>query len=95
MKNEIYRKLVDLYAGRELPKELEEEMELAAFGDPELSHDMTTLRRTVDQLKLTPKPEFTEESFQRILMKILARGVDVQPPSPAPSHMQLHLPMQG
>jgi hypothetical protein len=95
MKDELYHRLVDLYAGHELPKELEEEMELAAYGDPELSHDMATLRRTVDRLKNTPQPEFTEESYQRILMKILSRGVDIQTPAPIPSHMQYHLPIQG
>ena len=29
MKNELYNKLIDLYAGRELPQELEEELEMA------------------------------------------------------------------
>lgn len=95
MKNELYHKLIDLYAGRELPKELEEEMEMAAYGDPELSHEMATLRRVVDQLRTMPQPEFTEESYQRILIKILSRGVEMQTPAPIPSHMQYHLPIQG
>jgi anti-sigma factor RsiW len=95
MNNDLYRKLVDLYGGGELPSELEEELEAAAFGDPSLNHDMTTLRRTVDMLKNTPAPEFTEESYQRILMKLYARGAAIQPQSPEPAHLQYHLPMQG
>ncbi|MFQ3587481.1 MAG: hypothetical protein SNJ74_01375 [Fimbriimonadaceae bacterium] len=95
MTKDFYRKLVDLYAARELPQELEDEMEAAAFQDPDLSHDMATLRKTVDLLRETPQPEFTEETYQRILMRIYAKGVDIRPPGPTPSHLQLHLPMQG
>ena len=95
MNSEFYEKLVDMYAGRELSEELENEMQMAAFGDPALSHDMTTLRQTVDTLRSTGRPEFTEESYQRVLMKLYARGVDVKPKSPTPSHLQYHLPIQG
>lgn len=93
--NELYRKLVDLYAGRELPAELESEMEVAAASDDDLAQDMRSLRRTVDDLRGTPQPEFTEESYQRILMKVYARGVAMQPKSPVPAHLQYQLPMQG
>jgi hypothetical protein len=92
--NEFYRKLVDLYAGRELPAELEDQMELAAFQDPELSHDMATMRRTVDALQSDSGPEFTEESYQRILMKLYARGIPAQVTTEAPAHIQYHLPMR-
>jgi anti-sigma factor RsiW len=95
MNSEFYKKLVDMYAGCELSDELENEMQVAAFRDPELSHDMATLRQTVDALKSTPPPEFTEESYQRVLMKLYTRGVDVQPKSPTPSHLQYYLPIQG
>lgn len=95
MNQEHYRKLVDLYAGRELPQELEDELEWAAFAEADLSHDMATLRRTVDLLRSTPAHEFTEESYQRILMTLYARGVDIHPTAQAPSHMQLGLPIQG
>jgi hypothetical protein len=93
--NELYRKLVDLYAGRELPIELEEQLEDHAATDGALALEMTELRRTVDTLKAAPAPEFTEESYQRILMKVYARGVEIQTQAPAPTHMQYHLPMQG
>jgi hypothetical protein len=95
MNSELYQKLVDLYAGRELPSELEDQMELAAFNDQSLSHDMSSLRKTVDMAKATPTPEFTEESYQRILMKLYARGVEVQTSAPDPVHLQYQLPMQG
>lgn len=88
-------KLVDLYAGGELPKELNEELEMVAFNDAELSHDMSTLRQTVDLLKNDPAPEFTEESYQRVLMKIYARGGNIEPRAATPIHLQYQLPMQG
>jgi hypothetical protein len=93
--NELYKKLVDLYAGRELPSELEDQMEMAAFNDSDLSHDMSTLRRTVDTLHSDPGPTFTEESYQRVLMRLYASGVDPKPKAPTPSHFQYHLPIQG
>jgi anti-sigma factor RsiW len=72
---ETYKKLVDLYAGHELTDELNAELESASLADPELAADMASLRLTVDALQSTPEPEFTEESYQRILMKVYARGV--------------------
>jgi hypothetical protein len=95
MSTEIYKKLVDMYAGRELPSELEDQMEMAAFHDAELSHDMATLRRTVDALHQVDSGEFTEESYQRILMRLYARGAAIEPAAPPPPHLQYHLPMQG
>ena len=95
MNSEFYQKLVDLYAGRELPAELEDSMELAAFNDQSLAHDMSTLRKTVDMVHADPGPDFTEESYQRILMKLYARGVDIQTSAPEPAHLQYQLPIQG
>jgi hypothetical protein len=95
MNSELYQKLVDLYAGRELPAELEDQMELAAFNDQALAHDMSTLRKTIDMVQADPGPEFTEESYQRILMKLYARGVEIQTNAPEPAHLQYQLPMQG
>jgi hypothetical protein len=93
--NELYYKLVDLYAGRELPAELELEMESAAAADADLGHDMKSLRETVDAVRSIPSPGFTEESYQRILMKVYARGVEMQPQTPTPAHLQYSLPIQG
>ncbi len=95
MNKDIYSKLVDLYAGDELPTELKEELEKAAFNDRDLSHEMATLRTTVELIRSQDTPEFTEESFQRILMKMYARGVDPQTKTPIPSHLQFHLPIAG
>lgn len=95
MSNEMYAKLVDLYAGHELPLALEEEMEQAAVVDPALAHEMRSLRETVDALRDEPSPEFTEETAQRILMKMLARGANIQPVSPEPTHFQYSLPIQS
>ena len=95
MSSELHRKLVDLYAGGELPQELEDELEWAAFPDPELNYDMTTLRRTVELLRELPGAEFTEETNQRILMRLFAQGLDIEPVSPPPVHLQMGLPIQG
>jgi hypothetical protein len=92
--NEFYRRLVDLYASRELPAELEDQMDLAAFQDPELSHDMATLRRLVDALQSQKGAEFTEESYQRILMKLYAHAGAIEETHLSPVHMQYHLPMR-
>lgn len=95
MSNDFYKKLVDMYAGSELPEELEEEMEWASFGDPELCHDMATLRKTVELLRAMPKPEFTEESKQRILMRLCAKGADVNPKQSTVIYLQYQLPIQS
>ena len=94
--NELYSKLVDLYAGRELPSEMEADMEAAASQDSKLAHDMLTLRTTVDALHNSMDDvEFTEESYQRILMKVYARGVELQQVNSTPLHLQYYLPIQG
>lgn len=95
MERDYYQKLVDLYAGRELPEELERELEDASMADRDLSYDMATLRRTVDLLRSNPGGEFTEESYQRVLMRLYARGGDLDIQTPAPAHLQYHLPIQG
>jgi anti-sigma factor RsiW len=95
MNNDLYRKLVDLYAGDELPEELKDELESAALTDQALAADMQTLRGLVRNLQESPKPELTEEASQRILMRIRARGVEIDTRSPEPSHLQYALPIQG
>ena len=92
--NETYKKLVDLYAGNELPEDLAQEMELAAETDPDLKQDMTSLRQTVEILQ-NDEFTFTEESYQRVLMKLYAKGGHLQTQSPDPRHLQYQLPMSG
>lgn len=92
--NDLYRKLVDLYAGDELTEELKAELESVAMTDPELKADMLAMRATVEALRADEAPEFTEESYQRVLMRLYAKGVEAQR-SPDPTHLQLHLPIQG
>ena len=92
--NETYKKLVDLYAGNELPEDLTLEMEQAAKTDPELRQDMTSLRQTVETLQ-NDDFTFTEESYQRVLMKLYAKGGHLQTQSPDPRHLQYQLPMSG
>ena len=92
--NDTYQKLVDLYAGNELPEDLTQEMEMAAETDLDLKQDMTSLRRTVETL-WADEVDFTEESYQRVLMKLYARGGHLQTQSPDPRHLQYQLPMSG
>lgn len=93
--NDFYKKLVDLYAGSELTEELTDDMEHAAMGDPELAHDMFSLKKTVDALKAIPSPTLTEESDTRILLKMQIQGAEVRRRSPEASHWQYHLPIQS
>ncbi len=93
--NETYRKLVDLYAGDELPEELAQELHAAATSDRDLAHDMLTLRHTVEALRDLPQPEFTDESFERILMNLYAAGAAAEPRAPAPTYLQYFLPIAG
>ena len=96
MMKDFYNKLVDLYAGHELPSELESELEARASQDGALAQDMLTLRATVDALHSSMDDvEFTEESYQRILMKVYARGVEMQQTASTPAHLQYYLPIQG
>ena len=92
---DLYLKLVDLYAERTLPAELENHMEAAAANSADLANEMMTLRSTVDQLHAEKAPEFTEESYQRVLLKMYARGVELQKQTPDPFHLQYQLPIQG
>jgi anti-sigma factor RsiW len=95
MNNELYRKLVDMYAGGELPEELEQELRGRALSDSGLAIEMQSLSDTVDALRAIPDPEFTEESYQRVLMRLYARGADIRPTGPTPTHLQYYLPIQG
>jgi hypothetical protein len=96
MSNDLYWKLVDLYAGRELSTELEETLRThAEEEDADLARELEEMRQTVDALRSIPPPEFTEESYQRVLMKLYARGAEVEPKTPPPAHFQYHLPLQG
>ena len=93
MKNDLYQKLVDLYAAGELTEELEETLQAEAVVDSSLAHAMQHMR-AMNLRGQIPQPEFTEESYQRILMKLYFRGADIQPRSPEPAHLQYHLPIQ-
>ncbi|MHB8635940.1 MAG: hypothetical protein ACYC96_05650 [Fimbriimonadaceae bacterium] len=93
--NDLYSKLVDLYAERALPADVENRMEAAAANSPALADEMMTLRGTVDLLHGHQAPEFTEESYQRILLKMYARGIELQSKRPDPIHLQYQLPIQG
>lgn len=92
---EIYQKLVDLYAGKELPEELETELEQQAKYNRDLRAEMKTLRATVDMIQDLPKVEFTEESNQRILMRLYSAGIELDNRAPDPHHIQRQLPLQS
>lgn len=90
----FYQKLVDLYAGRELPEELEADMVDRSATDPRLDMDMSTLRATYDRLHAEPAPEFSEDTAFRILMKIQNwSGEDFSPVSEQQTNWQYRLPI--
>jgi hypothetical protein len=95
MNEGIYKQLVDLYAGEELTEELNQELEAKAMTDQALSHDMYTLKKTLELLRQSDEACLTEESSQRILNKMRGRGIEVEQNSPDPAHLQYHLPIQG
>ena len=55
--NETYKKLVDLYAGNELPSELIDEIETVAQRDHDLKVEMDSLRDTVEAIQEAPEEE--------------------------------------
>lgn len=96
MNDETYRKLVDLYVDDQLPSELCEEIEEAAARNPDLAAEIESLEEARAFLRAAhPRPEMTEESFQRILMLMVARGADIRPRSAPPMHLQYQLPISG
>lgn len=91
--NDLYRKLVDLYAGQELSEELNLELESAGATDEKLAKDMATLTQTVEILKSHPAPDFNEGDYLRILFRMQTMGADI-PFEEAPQHPgQYQLPM--
>lgn len=96
MNSELYKKLVDMYADRELTEELIQEMEAYAETDDELKQDMISLRATVDILsEMHDDVEVSEETYQRILLKLRSAGVQIETAAPEPQYWQYQLPMQG
>lgn len=71
MNSSFYQKLVDLYAGEELPEELTLEMEKAAKDDEGLRNDMNSLRLTVHALQHSKTEGMTEVCYQRVLRRIM------------------------
>jgi hypothetical protein len=86
--NEMYEKLVDLYAGHEL----DEEGEALLAGSAAHASAARDLRRVVDALRSDPGPEFTEETSTRVLLLMQLRGAPLPPAESSPEY-QLRLPM--
>ncbi|MCA0361268.1 MAG: hypothetical protein LCH41_09455 [Armatimonadetes bacterium] len=99
--NDLYHKLVDLYAGHELPEDLVALLEQAAQTDPSLAMDMSQARTLVDLLHTMPAPGFSEADHLRILFKMHTAASDLpeNPFSPEQSETQpgtqYQLPMFG
>ncbi len=90
---EFYKKLVDLYAGSELPVELSDQMEIAASQDPELSWEMASLKQTVEMIHDDSGPEYSEETYQRILNQIYLKAGAAKPAQFEASPLQYRLPI--
>lgn len=95
MNDNLMQQLVDLYVDEELSEAGMEAVESAAMNDPMTSHDIYTLRATLKAMRKWDDVQLTEESSQRILLKMRARGAGVEQNSPDPAHLQYHLPIQG
>ncbi len=91
--NDLYRKLVDLYAAQELTEEMNSELEQAAANDPELAKDMATLTQTVEVLRSLPGPRFDENDYLRILFKMQTAGADISFEENDAQPWQYQLPM--
>lgn len=91
--SELYRKLVDLYAGNELSEELVTELQAAAGKDESLATDMATLRQTVDLLRSDEGPEFNESDYLRIIFRMQTAGADISFAEEERHPGQYHLPM--
>lgn len=94
MNKDLYTKLVDMYAGKELPSELSDDLESAAKENPELLDEMESLSLLVDTLRDIPAPLYTIETEARILRKI-EQQVSLNQTRSIPSYLQYPLPMQG
>lgn len=96
MNRELYKKLVDMYVGQELTEELMQEMKAFSQTDDELKQDMISLRATVDILQeMHHDVDVSEETHQRILLKLRSAGVQIENAAPEPQYWQYQLPMQG
>jgi hypothetical protein len=93
MRQDLYQRLVDMYAGQELSEELEEILHEQAFKDASLGQDMLTMRKLVEVIRAVPAPEFTEESYQRILMNLYANGVAPREKENDAPYLQYSLPI--
>ncbi|MFM9874646.1 MAG: hypothetical protein ACKVQS_14415 [Fimbriimonadaceae bacterium] len=91
--SDLYRKLVDLYAGNELSEELVNELQSAAGKDESLATDMATLRQTVDLLRSDEGPEFNESDYLRIIFRMQTAGADISFAEEETHSGQYHLPM--
>ncbi|MBA4292836.1 hypothetical protein C0431_07665 [bacterium] len=75
--NDLYRKLVDLYADDQLTEEMVAELTAAAKDDDILKSEMSTLKQTVDLLKTDSGPEFNESDYLRIIFRMQTAGADI------------------
>lgn len=94
MNHDILSRLVDLYAERELPAELEDPLESAASGDPLLRSEMISLRNTVETVRRDYSP-YDSATASRILERMRQEGVEIETIHPETSLDQLRLPMGG
>lgn len=95
MQSNILIQLIDLYVGEELPTELMDEVEAMIKTQPDVAHDVRTLRATVAALKTCPVPRFEDGSFQSVLFKLYAAGVTPNSAKTEGGCIQYTLPIAG
>lgn len=94
MNKEVQSHLVDLYAGNELTEELKAKLEETAHADPDLRHDMLSLKTTVELLHSDRGAGLSEEANQRILLRMQIMGA-YTPPAAEAKYWQYQLPIQS
>lgn len=92
---ETAEEMVNLYAEGSLSEEAAAAMDARVGADPELEAEAASLKWVVDQLRSDPGPVFTEESYQRILIKLQQKGAEIPPAKTTPAFWQYQLPIQG
>lgn len=93
---ELYQKLVDMYAGEELPQELMDELESAALSDSKLAWEMQTMRSTVQRLRSLPGPDDVQASLENVIRRLRQEGVEIADDGePRVYHLQHYLPISG
>lgn len=95
MDDRILEHMIDLYAAGELEPDLAERLESLAEQNGEARRDMESLKATVELLRSSAPPAFTQDDYERILGKMWSLGAIKLQTEPDTRHLQYQLPNAG